>query len=219
MASTIFGLHDALDGCSIWALHHLKKAGAGRNAPALADRQDPELVRGASAIAGSARAMVQFGWITPSEATKAGLEAENSQRHYAVMGLTKINDGPLSPRLLLEHVKGSGLWIPTVEGDHALAMLQGAGAVEELGQAEGILLDLHAGMDRQALAGKYFPDDPKGPGGLLKGVLQKLRGRKGWLIKGGIELTANGLKKVMELKGIQSSDGGYLEGHEITESQ
>jgi hypothetical protein len=216
LVATIFGLHDTL-GCSVWALHHLRKSGTGRNAPALTDRLDPELVRGAGALVGSARAVVQFGWITPNEATKAGLEAENSHRRYAVMGLTKINDGPQSPWTLLEHAPGSGLWVPTADGDRALAALRGGGAVEELGKAEAILLDLHKGMDRVTLAAKHFPDDPKGI--RVKGALSHMRTRQGWLEKGSTNLTPAGLKKALELKGIQSAECGYLDGPGIEESQ
>ncbi len=71
--AAIFGLHDSLN-CSVWALHHLRKAGSGRSAPALSDRLDPELVRGTSAFVGSARGVVQFGWVNSNEAVKAGLD-------------------------------------------------------------------------------------------------------------------------------------------------
>jgi hypothetical protein len=202
LIAAIFGLHDAL-GCSVWALHHLRKSGNTKSAPTLADRLDPELVRGSSALVGGARAVVQFGWILPSEAAKVELETENSARLYAIVSLTKVNDGPLSPWLLLEHSALAGLWVPTQDGDKALASLRGGNAVEKLGKAEAILLDIHAGLDRKALAEKHYPENAKAADH-LKSALQDLRRRHGWLQAGKMELTGSGFTKIQELKGRQA---------------
>lgn len=197
LTATIFGLHDAL-GCSVWALHHLRKSGNGKNGPQFADRMDPELVRGAGALVGSARAVVQFGWILPAEAKKVNLETKNAHRLYAILGLTKANDGPLSSWRLLEHTNLAGIFGPTAGGDEALATLQGGNAVEHLREAEKLLLDIHAGMSRKALAEKHYPGDPKAET-KLKGSLQDLRRRQGWMQKGSMELTVQGFEKVREL--------------------
>lgn len=204
LTAAVFGLHDAL-GCSVWALHHLRKSGGAKGGPSFTERMDPELVRGAGALVGSARAVVQFGWILPNEAGKANLETLNSQRLYAILGLTKVNDGSLSPWLLLEHSKLAGLWIQTVCGDEALAVLRGGKAVEELGKAEALLLDVHAGLDRKALAEKHYPDDPKASD-KLKSALQDLRRRHGWIQKGNLELTVQGFEKVKALHGRQTEE-------------
>jgi hypothetical protein len=211
LIDTLYGLHDAL-GCSPWALHHLRKAGVGRQAPQLMDRMDPELPRGTGAFVGSSRATVQFGWILPAEAGKANLDPTNSHRRYAILGLTKVNDGPLSPWLLLEHSENAGLWVPTPHGDQALAALRGGKAVEELTKAEELLVDIHAGLDRPALAAKHYPGDPKA-GEKLKGAIQDLRRRRNWIQKGALELTVQGFDKVREL-GRQAPDDAYLEGSE-----
>ena len=209
--AAILGLSDTLGGCSIYALHHLRKAGNGKNAPMIADRLDPELVRGAGAFVGSARAVVQFGWIQPQEAGKVGLEQENSHRRYAIVALTKVNDGPLSSWLLLEHSpEFAGIFVPVPKGDEVLAALRGGNAEEDLSLAETMLLDIHrdAGLTdkeiRKTLLAKYYPDDPKADS-KLKGMLTNLRHRKGWLVKGGLKLTVPGFQKVQEL-GQQSGE-------------
>ena len=215
LIAAVFGLHDAL-GCSVWALHHLRKSGNTKSAPVLTDRLDPELVRGSSALVGGARAVVQFGWILPSEAAKVELETENSARLYTIVALTKVNDGPLSPWLLLEHSALAGLWVPTQDGDKALASLRGGNAVEKLGKAEAILLDIHAGLDRQALRVKHYPDDPKAAD-KLKNTLHDLRRHHGWLQKDtGRELllTVPGIEKVQALKRGNAEIQSHFEGDE-----
>jgi len=199
LTATIFALHDSL-GCSIWALHHLKKTGNARNSPRLFERMDPELVRGASALVGSARAVVQFGWIQPPEAEKAGLEVENCHRRYAILGLTKVNDGPLSPWLLLEHSNRGGVLVPTRDGEKALAILRGGNTAKDLRAAELMLMDIHAGLDRAALKIKHYPNDPKADD-RLKATLHDMRRRHQWLAKRTMDLTPIGFQKVRELGG------------------
>lgn len=141
---------------------------------------------------------MQLGWITPVEAGKVELETHGTSRLYAILGLTKVNDGPLSPWLLLQHSEQAGLWAPTPNGDQALAKLRGGNAVEELTKAETILLDVAAGLDHKALALKHYPDDPKA-GDRMKTQLNSLRNRHKWLQKGGLDLTVQGFTKVKEL--------------------
>lgn len=205
LIATAYNISDALN-CSVWGLHHFRKTGVGRNAPTLMDRMDPELMRGSSALLGGARAVCQLGWILPQEAGKVNLEQKGCQRLYAILGLTKVNDGPMSPWLLLEHSANAGLWVPVPRGEHLLAQLRGGNAVEELNKAELLLLDLHAGLDSKALVEKHYPNDPKAET-KLKNAIADLRRRptpeRGWVQKGSRELTIWGFEKVKELKGRQ----------------
>lgn len=211
LAATVFRLHDALDGCSVWALHHIRKAGVGRNAPSMADRVDPELVRGASALAASARAMVQLGWVTPNEAQKVGLDPENANRRYGILALSKINDGPLSQWVLTEHdADHAGLWTPAPDGEHLLAALRGGNAAKEMDRNERILLDLASGMDREKLQNKYFPEDPRAMD-KFRGALRNIRTRQEWIQKGSLALTEKGRLKVQELERAQASGSEHPE--------
>lgn len=215
LAAMVSALSGSL-GCSIWALHHLRKAGSGKSAPALTDRMDPELVRGASALVGSVRGVVQFGWILPAEAYKANLEQTNSHRRYAILGLTKVNDGPLSPWLLLEHTDRAGIWAPTPNGDEALAALRGNKAVEELNQAETLLLEIHRqgdDLDRKALAEKFWPGR-QDAGSKLKNALADLRRRHNWIQKGSTKLTIQGLQKAQELGRQTEEDANPYEAED-----
>jgi len=210
LTATIFAMHDTL-GCSIWALHHLKKTGNSRNPPRLPERMDPELVRGASALVGSARAVVQFGWVVSSEAERASLEIENCQRRYAILGLTKVNDGPLSPWLLLEHSNKGGVLVPTPDGEKALAILRGGKTAKQLKAAEMLLLDIHAGLDRSALKEKHYPNDPNAEN-KLKATLHDMRRRHQWLVDRKMDLTDIGLRKVKELGGQQKDIADLEDG-------
>ena len=145
--------------------------------------------------------------------TRADQKEDAFERLYAILGLTKINDGAQSPWLLLEHSKNAGLWLPVPEGEQLLATLRGGGAVEDLNKAEALLMDIHHGMDRKALAEKHYPDDPKADT-KLKANLQALRRRQGWLMNRTMDLTVIGFQKVQELKGRQSIETDYLGGGE-----
>jgi hypothetical protein len=79
IVAAIYALHTRL-GCSVWVLHHLKKTGTARNAPPLVERMDPDLIRGSGAFLGAVRGGIQFGWIYPKEALKAGLEPDGAAR-------------------------------------------------------------------------------------------------------------------------------------------
>jgi putative DNA primase/helicase len=189
--------------CSIYALHHLRKSGTGKNAPLLADRLNPELVRGSSALVGDVRAVCQFGWITSPEAEKAGLNPMNADRRYAIFGLTKFNDGPLSPWMLLEHSQVEGLWIPVAHGEAILAKLRGAAAVKALGKMEALLLELKRGIqDRDVLAATIWPELPSKDGKeKLKSTLSDMRrGAYKWLQPNSMELTVPGFTKAQSIE-------------------
>ncbi len=203
LIATIFSLSSTL-GCSVWALHHLIKPGLGKNAPSLETRMDPTLIRGSGAILAGARAACQFGWIVPNEAGKVGLDPINCQRRFAIFGLTAVNDGPTSRWLLLEHSTQAGIWVPTLNGDQILANLRGGNAAADLSKAEGLLVDVAAGMKHQSLAAKHYPDDQKAAE-KVKSQLGVLRNRHHWLQKGTLELTIQGINKVKEL-GVQTPE-------------
>jgi len=212
LAATVFSIGDTL-GCSVWALHHFRKTGGSKGAPGLFDRMNFELVRGASALAGSARAIVQFGWLTAADTKRVELDANDPDR-YAILGLTKINDGPRSPWLLVEHGE-QGLLIPTLGGERALATLRGGGAVDALKKKDEILLDLHAGLlSRAELAAKHFPGHSKGGADKLKAIFQDMRRRDRWIEAGGMDLTKEGLQAVAEILGRQAKVGAYLDDAE-----
>ena len=200
LIAAIFGIHDRLK-CSVWAIHHIRKAGLGRNAPSLADRIDPELLRGSSALVASARAISQLGWVTSREAAKVGLDEDEAATRYAVLALTKANDAPKSPWAFLEHAEDGGTWRMHPRGDTILAQLKNGLDASDLGRAEKILLDLHAGItDRDTLKENHWPGDEKSAD-KLKSVLSDMRRRTGWLEKGSVVLTKKGLEKVQEIQG------------------
>lgn len=223
LAAEIFSLHDAT-GCSVWALHHLKKGGNGK----LTERLDPELARGASAIVASCRALVQFGWILPGEAVKADLDPEDCHRRYAIMALSKINDGPRSYWELLEHSDRGGLWIQTPNGESALASLRGGTAPQKLRKSEAILMDLYEAREkadgrdlRKDLIERHFPGDARGAQN-LSAVLCDLRkkNRGGFVVPGhGLELTEAGMKKALELKSRHAPNSCLDDGPEYSETQ
>ena len=206
--AAIYALHTRLS-CSVWALHHVKKVGTARNAPPLVERLDPDLSRGSGAILGGLRGQVQFGWIYPKEAIKVGLEPDGAARRYAIMALTKINDGAPSPWLLLEHTANAGLWTPVPHGAEILARLRGNDAIEKATVADQVLMavyEANAGrqqLNRGEVAARLFPDHKK-PAGSLSTYLSRLvtdrlitADRKG--------MTEAGLRRVRELL---DADGG-----------
>lgn len=214
LIATVFALNASL-GCSVYALHHLRKAGIGKFAPPLEARMDPELIRGSGALVAGARATCQLGWIQPKEAAKAGLDHTNSQRRYAIFGLTAVNDGPCSPWVLLEHSEHAGIWVPAVDGDRILATLKGGEAMQELCKAKEILVDVASGMKHHALAEKHYPGDPKAMV-RLKYQLSVLRRRHGWLQRGSLELTVQGFRQVMDM-GLHREDPVDPDGAEFVE--
>ncbi len=202
LVAAIFGLHARL-GCSVWALHHLVKTGTARSAPPITERMDPALVRGSGAIAAGVRGIVQLGWIYPKEAAKAGLETENAARRYAIVGLTKVNDGPLSPWILLEHSANAGLWTPVKNGSAILAKLRGADSVAKSTAADLVLMAVYEAsvlgqpFDRKAVAARIF-EDHKNPSGSLSTNMGRLATDR-LLTADRRGLTGAGLRRVKEL--------------------
>jgi hypothetical protein len=212
LIAAVRALH-ASTGCSAWAIHHLRKTGVGKQSPNLTDRLDPELFRGSSAFLGAVRAAAQLGWVNSDEADKVGLEPQGAARRYSILALTKVNDGPRSPWLLLEHTDRAGLWAPVKDGEEILAQLRGARAAGSLQKAEILLLDIYRGTaNRQELAEKHFPKNPKAAD-RLKSAISELRRRHGWLQSGSMELTVKGLQKAQEL-GRQAEESADLLGGE-----
>ena len=206
--AAIYALHTRLS-CSVWALHHVKKVGTARNAPPLVERLDPDLSRGSGAILGGVRGQVQFGWIYPKEATKAGLEPDGAARRYAIMALTKINDGAPSPWLLLEHTANAGLWAPVPNGAEILARLRGNDAIEKASTADLVLMAVYEAqqhrqqLDRAEVASKLFADHKKPSGSLSTYLSRLVTDRLITADKRG--LTEAGLRRVKELL---DADGG-----------
>ncbi len=189
--------------CSVWALHHLVKTGTARNAPPIMERMDPVLVRGSGAIAAGVRGIIQLGWIYPKEAQKVGLEPENAARRYAIVGLTKVNDGPASPWVLLEHTQNAGLWAAVPNGSSILAKIKGSEAMVAATTADQVLLAVYeAGvtrkpLDRAQVAAKVFPEH-KNPSGSLSTYLARLATSL-LITKDKRGLTQAGLIRVKEL--------------------
>lgn len=206
--AAIYALHTRL-GCSVWALHHVKKVGTARNAPPLVERLDPDLSRGSGAILGGLRAQVQFGWIYPKEALKVGLEPVGAARRYAIMALTKINDGAPSSWLLLEHTANAGLWAPVPNGAEILARLRGSDAIEKATTADLVLMAIyeanvaHKPLDRAEVAQKLFADHKKPSGSLSTYLSRLVTDRLVTADKRG--LTEAGVRRVKELL---EADGG-----------
>ncbi|MBI1751865.1 MAG: AAA family ATPase [Acidobacteria bacterium] len=208
IVAAIYALHTRLK-CSVWALHHLKKAGTARNAPPIPERMDPDGSRGSGAILGAVRGQIQFGWIYPKEALKVGLEPDGAARRYAIMGLTKINDGPPTPWLLLEHTANAGLWAPVPNGAEVLARLRGSDAIEKATTADLVLMAVyeaqqcHRQIDRADVASKLFGDHKKPSGSLSTYLSRLVTDRLVTADKRG--LTEAGLRRVKELL---EADGG-----------
>lgn len=204
--AAIYAMHTRCK-CAVWALHHIKKSGTARSAPPLIERMDPELSRGSGAILGAVRAMDQLGWIYPKEASKVGLDPNNSARRYAILGLTKINDGPPSPWLLLEHTDNAGLWAPVVDGDKKLEeLVRGQEAAKALTQLEAVLIDLSLGIkDHQVLAVKHWPDLPLDDARekLKQALTDMRRVKRGWVQPREMTLTAAGFLKAQALRMAQ----------------
>jgi hypothetical protein len=193
LVAAIKALHLSL-GCSVWALHHYRKAGIGKNSPPLEARMDPEIIRGSTAIQGAVRGIFQFGWITRKEAQKGGIQDWKDPHQYAVVGLTKFNGGPKSVWELWKHGPG-GILIPVREGDRIIASILGGDEQENLSQAEKLLVAIHQGSPRKVLADHHFGGD----GEKLKAALANLRRRHGWLQPGKMDLTVKGFEKVQQL--------------------
>lgn len=216
LVATIFALHMAL-GCSVWVLHHYRKAGLGKSSPGLPDRMDPEIIRGSTAIIGGIRGAVQMGWVTKAEAEKAGLLDWTDPHHYVVIGLTKHNAGPKSKWELWKHSDG-GVLVPVRDGELAIARIRGGDAVMKLAAQDQVLVAIH----RAALG--HTPFDRKSaaaaicgtagdPAGTLRAVLSNLRRDK--LITKGDTLTLPGFTKAQRLAQGTASDDETEDGETL----
>lgn len=197
LIAAILGLNARL-GCSVWVVHHLRKVGGIAK---LVDRMDPELARGSSAIVGGIRALLQFGWITASDATKAGLDPDHCTRRYAVVGISKVNDGELGPWKLLRHTQNAGLWELVPNGSDILDGILHGKPKDAKGETPADIV-LHAlgklqkfqTLDKSALAEQAYPDS-KNPKGSLRTLISRLR-KNGLIHAEKDELTALGKAQV-----------------------
>ncbi len=213
LVATIYALHQSL-GCSVWVLHHYRKAGLGKSAPSVYDRMDPEIIRGSSAIVGSVRGVFQMAWVTKGEAQKAGLVDWTDPHQYAIVGLTKHNGGPKSKWELWKHGE-DGVLVPVPNSDRVLALIRGGDAVQNLDIQDQVLVAIHraavAGVefDRKEVAQNLFAATPD-PAGSLRSHLGNLR--KGKLITKTDTLTPSGFSKAQTIasagvSGDQESGG------------
>jgi hypothetical protein len=197
-------LHLAL-GASVYVTHHYRKMGMGKDALALCNRLDPELVRGSSAIVAGARAVFQFATVTKDDADKAGIMDWEDPHQYAVVALTKNNGGPKSKWMLWKHAEG-GILVPVEDDEHLLAAMLGTGATKKLAQQDKLLLEIYKlrgqpmENSKVALALSISED-------ALRSLLSRLRVTK--LITKNNALTPMGMTKAKELAGSDRSTAQY----------
>jgi AAA domain len=204
-----YELRDATGAC-VLLVHHTRKAFTSAKAPRLMDRLNFDTLRGSSAIVAGARFILQMEPLTSGEAGKLGLDEEKAQRGgYTVLGMTKVVSGPKGGMLLLEQFEGigGGFWGPHPRSAFLIAQLQSSGAVEKLTIAEAVLKSIASGLiDRKALARQHWPDRTETKAReALKGVLNHLRNRHGWLEPGdSMNLTPAGRQRVRELLSVST---------------
>ena len=199
-------LHLSL-GVSVYLTHHYRKMGIGKGAPGLADRMDPELIRGSSAIHAGVRAVIQFATVTKKDADNAGIKDWEDAQQYAVVALTKINGGRKSKWVLWKHTDG-GLLAPVKDGDSLIDAMLGSTAAPKkaLTQQDRVLMEIHTQgdhpLDRYAAAKDlgYSPD-------ILRAILSRLR--KVNLITKKDTLTTLGRREAETLLGSSTSGRKY----------
>ncbi|MBK8571724.1 MAG: AAA family ATPase [Holophagaceae bacterium] len=197
LVAAILGLNARL-GCSVWVVHHLRKISNG--SLKFTDRMDPELVRGSSAIVNSSRATLQFGWVISGEARKAGLDPDRCTRRFAVVGITKLNDGGVN-RKATQHTQNAGLWRLVANGSEILHdILQSKGKGTKGKSAADMVLDVLSQLkkfqtfDKDQLAERAYPNS-KDPKAALRQLMGRLR-KNGLIHPEKDELTAAGKAKV-----------------------
>ena len=204
-----YELRDETGAC-VLVVHHTRKAFASAKTPRLQERLNFDTLRGSSAIVAGARFILQMEPLTSGEAGKLGLDEEKAQRGgYVVLGLTKVVSGPKGDMLLLEQMEGvgGGFWVLHPRSSLLIAQMQSTGAIEKLTLAEAVLKSIASGTtDRKRLGHLHWPDRTESKAlEALKGVLNHLRNRHGWLEPGtSMNLTSAGHQRVQEL----------LRGHE-----
>lgn len=198
LVAAILGLNARL-GCSVWVVHHLRKI--GNSSLKLVDRMDPELVRGSGAIVNSSRATLQFGWIISTEAMKAGLDPDRCTRRFAVVGITKLNDGEPGAWKLLQHTQNAGLWELVPNGSAILNGILQPKAKDHhaVTPADIVLVAFgkrrYSGeIDKAALAEKVYPES-KDPKAALRQMITRLR-KNGLIHPDRDDLTAAGKARV-----------------------
>lgn len=207
LTAAINAVSDSL-GCSTWVVHHYHKVGMGRNAPPLADRLTLDIIRGSTAIVGAVRGAFQMAWVTEAEAQKAGLDDWTGPHHYAVVGLTKVNDGPSSKWELWRHSDG-GVMVLVSDGDQIIAQIRGGNAVQSLAIQDQVLSAVlrasRAGVhfDRKSTA-EILCASSKNPAGALRAVLSNLRRDK--LVTAKDKITPAGFTRAQGLAQGTASD-------------
>lgn len=195
----------SVSGATPLIVHHVRKPpnvqGKGLG---MSERLSFSRLRGSSAIVGGARGIIQVEALTVAEAAKAGLDEERARAgNWVVLALTKLNGGPKGAWIALEQREfgdlGAGFFAPMANGDRICAQLKSKGAVADLSRLENILLDLGEGMDRDRLAEKHWPGDPKAKTKLRNSLADMIR-RNRWLQKDRESLTAEGFKRFQELR-------------------
>lgn len=195
-----------LTGACVLLVHHTRKAYSSGKTPGIVDRLNFDTVRGSSAIVAGARFIQQVEPLTNGEAKKLNLDEDKALRGgYLLFGMTKVVSGPKGGMILLEQLEGlgGGFWTPHPQSASLIAQLQSNTAVEKLSKAEAVLLSIASGITtRKALAAKHWTEytEPKGLDA-LKGILNHLRNRHGWLEAGSsMNLTPAGHQHVQELQ-------------------
>jgi len=197
-------------GATILPLHHVKKGMASsdtsKSAASMAERLDPERLRGTSAIGASVRVVIQIEPLTAREAEKLQLDEERAAAgNYVVLALTKTASGPKGEWIALQQREfgqpDGGMFAPMPEGDRICASLRSKAAQAKLGVAEAVLSAIADGItSRDELAQRHWPSDLN-PMAKLQACLQNMRGRSGWLQKGSeLKLTVKGIEKLQELR-------------------
>ena len=216
LVAAIQALGDSLN-CSVWVVHHYKKVGLGRNAPTLPDRMMVDIIRGTGALIGAIRGTFQMAWISKGEADKAGLDDWSGPHHYAIVGLTKVNDGPSSQWELWKHGEG-GIMVPVKNGDLIIARILGGDATQKLDQQDKVLVAIYRAavekrdFDRKEVAAAIC-GKATDPAGSLRAVISNLKRAK--LLSKSDHLTPSGFAKAQGLAQGTASDD-EPEGGEAT---
>jgi len=222
--AALYRLRDVTGAC-VLAVHHTRKTSTGGKPQPLLDRMSFDSTRGSSAIVASMRFVMQIEALTQSEALKLDLDEEKAQRGgYIVLMLSKVVSGPKGEMILLVQAEGPGGGFLTLHpnSDHLTALLRSKGVAERLNLAEAVLLSIADGCkDRKELAKRHWPEKPtEKAADALKGILNHLRHRYGWLQKGhSMDLTIQGLQKSEALRRNQAPNDGSQNVDETDEDQ
>ena len=203
-------------GFSTVLLHHVGKGqdgakGSTKDRPALAERMNPEWVRGSSSIVDNFRAVIQLAAIREDEAESAGLDAEHArQGGFMVFGATKVNGQRADWRLL--QMDECGRWYLPKGWAESLARIRGKRAIAALNKQTSILIDIHEATrwgghpDMNLLAEKHFEDAKyTNKKNSLKQAISKLRAA-GLLQKTDYLPTAQGLDLIKVTQRVHGNE-------------